>query len=257
MSQDLFLYRAAPHTLPELMDEPASLETLRGCLRSLEDVTRLTGGYKPTLQFLRRALAHAKARNVSFTSAQPLRVLDLGSGGGDTLVRIGRWAAVHGVPVQLIGVDLNPQSATLARETELRRTSRQSRLRPAEPIHWLTSDALALALPEPPHLIVSSLFFHHLEDTAIASVLRWQHTTALLGWFISDLVRSARAARLFSLLGGICNWHPYVRHDGPVSFRRAFRPADWARYLHQASISSREVRLLRPSSGRLYLESLR
>ena len=256
MSQQHFLHRADPRSLPELMDAPASLATLRGCLRSLESVNRLTGSYRPTLHFLARALARANARHLRFTPERPLRLLDLGSGGGDTLVRIGRWAAVRRIPVHLTGVDLNPQSAILARETELRRSSHHPRLRPAEPIQWLTADALTLSLPEPPHLIVSSLFFHHLEDAQIRSVLRWQHTSATLGWFINDLARSARAARLFFLLGRIWRWHPFVQHDGPVSFHRAFRPADWHRYLSEAAIPSAQVRLLPAHIGRLCVESL-
>ena len=160
------------------------------------------------------------------------------------------------VPVHLTGVDLNPQSAILARETERRRTSRHPRLRPPEPIQWLTADALTLALPERPHLIVSSLFFHHLDDAQIGSVLRWQHATATLGWFIHDLTRSARAAWLISLLSHICRWHPFVQHDAPVSFRRAFRSADWHRYLMEAGIPPSRVRLLPDYIGRLCVEFL-
>ena len=69
MPPDSFAHRAAPHTLPELMDAPASLETLRGCLRSLEQINRLTGAYPPTLHFLARALA--RHRGTRFTPVSP------------------------------------------------------------------------------------------------------------------------------------------------------------------------------------------
>lgn len=257
MRLDPFLHRIPPHRLPELMDAPASLDTLRGCLRSLEQVNRLTGAYRPTLDFLARALTRARQLGLGFTPTTPLRILDLGSGGGDTLVRIARWAAIRRLPVHLTGVDLNPQSARLARETELRNTSCHPRLRPAQPIHWITADALTLAPAPPPHLVLSSLFFHHLEDPQIVDVLRWQHRTASLGWFLSDLTRSARAARLFSLLAHTLRWHPFVQHDGPVSFRRAFRPADWLALLDQAGIPATAVRLLPAQPARLCLEHLR
>lgn len=241
-----FEHRAAPHTLPEQMDAPASLETLRGCLASLRQINTLTGSYRPTLAFLRRALTHARTRNIHFTPQKPFRILDIGSGGGDTLVRIARWAALRRLPVALTGIDLNPQSALLARETELRLTSRNPRLR-GTPITWLTADALSLALPEPPDLILSSLFMHHLEDAEIVRVLRWQHQTAALGWFVNDLARSPRAARLYTLLGTLLRWHPFCMHDGPVSFRRAFRPADWRRLLAQADIGSATLLPTRPA----------
>ena len=253
---DAFLHRASPATLPELMDAPCSLETLRGCLRSLEQINRLTGSYRPTVRFLERVLKRATARGQDFTPEAPLRILDVGSGGGDTLVRIARWAAIRRLPVDLTGVDLNPQSAILAHETELRRSSRNPRLRPPNPIRWLTADALTLAPDHPPDLILSSLFMHHLEDAEIVRVLRWQNATARLGWFVNDLARSPRAARLYSLLGAVLRWHPYTLHDGPVSFRRAFRPADWQRLLTAANISAATVRLLPTRPARLCLEHL-
>lgn len=267
LSPAAFLTRAAPHTLPEAMDDPLSLADLRACLGTLRQINRVTGSYRPTLAFLARAVVHAARQGTRFTLAQPLRILDLGSGGGDTLIRIARWAAIRRLPVHLTGVDLNPQSATLARETERRLTSRNPRLRGA-PITWLTADALALTLPTPPHLILSSLFMHHLEDPEIVRVLAWQHRSATLGWFVNDLARSRRAARLYravgtllrlqpfrSLLSGVIRYDPLCLHDGPVSLRRAFRPADWHALLAEAGISSATLVPARPS--RLCVEHLR
>ncbi len=236
------------------MDEPASLDVLRGCLRSLSQINRLTGSYRPTLAFLARARRRAARQGLVFTDDRPLRILDVGSGGGDTLCQIRRWAAIRRLPVHLTGVDLNPHSAVLARETEARTRSRSPRLRGA-PITWITADALSLTAPEPPDLILSSLFMHHLEDAEIVRVLRWQHATAALGWFVNDLARSPGAARLFTLLGTLLRWHPYCLYDGPVSLRRSFRPADWHTLLAQAGIATATLIPSRPA--RLCLEYLR
>lgn len=267
LSSTSFQHRAAPHSLPELMDAPTSLDTLRGCLHTLEQINRITGSYRPTLAFLARARSHAARQGLVFTADRPLRILDVGSGGGDTLCRIHRWAAIRRLPVHLTGVDLNAQSTILARETELRLTAKNPRLRGA-PITWLTANALSLTLPEPPHLILSSLFMHHLEDAEIVRMLRWQHRTSTLGWFINDLARSPRAARLYrqvgtalgiepfrSLLRGILRWHPFCLYDGPVSFRRAFCPADWHHLLAGAGIATATLIPSRPA--RLCVEHLR
>ena len=109
---------------------------------------------------------------------------------------------------------------------------------------------------------------HHLEDSEIVRVLRWQHTTATLGWFVNDLARSRRAAELYlavgtilrlqpfrTLLSGIIRYNPLCMHDGPVSLRRAFRPADWHALLAEAGISSATLLPTRPA--RLCLEHLR
>ena len=254
-----FLTRAAPHTLPELMDSPISLETLRACLQTLAQINILTGSYRPTLAFLARAVSHAARQGITFTAERPLRILDIGSGGGDTLCRIRRWAAIRRLPVALTGVDLNPRSAILARETDVRSRSSNPRLRGA-PITWLTADALTLTLPDAPDLILSSLFMHHLEEDGIIRVLRWQHATAILGWFVNDLARSRRAALLYravgtvlrlqpfrTLLSSVIRFDPLCMHDGPVSLRRAFRPADWHALLAQAGIATATLIPSRPA----------
>ncbi len=259
LSDAAFLTRTPPHTLPELMDDPTSLANLRACLQTLRQINIVTGSYRPTFAFLARALQHAAGQGITLTADRPLRILDIGSGGGDTLIRIARWAAIRRLPVALTGVDLNPQSAILARETELRLTSRNPRLRGA-PITWLTADALSLTLPDPPDLILSSLFMHHLEDAEIVRILRWQHQAATLGWFINDLARSRRAARLYlavgtvlrhqpfrSLLSGVIRYNSLCMHDGPVSLRRAFLPADWHRLLAEAAISTATLVPTRPA----------
>ena len=45
-----------------------------------------------------------------------------------------------------------------------------------------------------------------------------------------DLERSEWNCRLFGWVERIAGWHRFVRHDGPVSFRRAFREEDWVGY---------------------------
>jgi hypothetical protein len=58
---------------------------------------------------------------------------------------------------------------------------------------------------------------------------------------VNDLQRSRRAAFLFRFLPVIFGWHRFVRHDGPVSLRRAFVPADWKRFLEEANISGAAI----------------
>ncbi len=91
--------RASPRELPELMDGDCSYEDFRDCLRSLENVNRWLLGYRPTLTWLDRLPPGL---------SEPIHIVDVGSGGGDYLRRIARWARRRGVPVQLTGIDLNP-----------------------------------------------------------------------------------------------------------------------------------------------------
>jgi len=100
-------------------------------------------------------------------------------------------------------------------------------------------------------IIVSSLMTHHLEDTEIIALLRWMETTAQVGWFINDLERSEQSSRMLRWLERVMRWHRFVRHDGPVSFRRAFREEDWVRLLKAADVPLDAVTVEHWRPGRL------
>lgn len=224
--------RVEPEELPEWMDAPCSYEEFRACLRDLEQVNRLTFGYRPTLRFLNEVV---KRRG---KSGAPLRVLDVGCGGGDALRRIAKWAKARKVQVELTGIDLNPFAARAARE------------RGGDgPINYITGDAFSCERPL--DVVVSSLFTHHLPSPELVRFLTWMENSSQLGWCINDLERSAFWRGLFQALANAARWHPLVRHDGPVSFRRSFRHEDWERLLVQAGIALRDVSIVRALPGRL------
>ena len=52
-------------------------------------------------------------------------------------------------------------------------------------------------------------------------------------------------------VGRMVKWHRFVRHDGPVSFRRAFREKDWVRLLAAAELPRKNVTVEHWRPGRL------
>jgi hypothetical protein len=115
----------------------------------------------------------------------------------------------------------------------------------------VTGNALEYRPQKPVDVIVSSLTTHHLEDCEIIALLRWMETTAQAGWFINDLERSEQSFRMFGWVERIARWHRFVRHDGPVSIRRAFREDDWARLLAAAEVPREAVTVEHWRPGRL------
>jgi len=229
-------HRVEPQDLAEWMDEPCSYEDFRQCLLDLGQVNRLTFAYRPTLDFLNRLVAHNQP-------SQPLRIVDVGSGGGDMLRRVEQWAHLHHLAVTLIGIDLNPHAARAARE-----------FTPADStIEWITGDAFSHA--QPIDIVLSSLFTHHLAEPEIVRFLAWSESVTRLGWFINDLAREQTPYRLFGPWASIMRWHRFVHHDGPVSFRRAFREPDWQRMLEAASV--KDAVLTRWTPARLCVERLK
>jgi trans-aconitate methyltransferase len=214
------------------MDGECSFEEFRACLRSLEQVNRWLRGYRPTLAWL---------DCLPRKPHEPLHIVDVGSGGGDLLRQIAGWARRRGLAVRLTGIDLNPYAARAAAEFTPKDLD----------IAWLTGDALLYRPDKPIDVVVSSLLTHHLENEEIIAFLRWMEATAQAGWFINDLERSERTSRMFGWMAATARWHPFVAHDGPVSFRRAFRKQDWMRLLAAAQLPQEAVTVEHWRPGRL------
>jgi SAM-dependent methyltransferase len=213
--------------LSELMDEPCPYQECRACLRDLAKVNLLTHAYHPTLQWLSQFAGNQYEQ-------RPLHIVDVGCGGGDLLRHIEYWAQNKRIITRLTGVDLNPHAIRAAREF----TPADSR------IQWIAGDAYSFDTDaEPIDLVVSSLFTHHLEDVEILGFLEWMERVARLGWFINDLYRTRVSYFGFKTLAMVARWHRFVRHDGPVSIRRAFLPNDWRHYAEGAGISPRSIRI--------------
>lgn len=193
---------------------------LAACLADLETVNRLTRATAPTRAFLQRLTA-------GWPPGAELRLLDAGSGAGGMLRAIHGWATARGLRPRLVGVDLNPQAARIAR-----------RLTPAHmDIRFETADIFA-ADPATfrPHAVTSALFAHHLDDAGVVRFLAFMEAHASHGWFVNDLHRQWVAAHGFRLLATLAGWHRFVRHDGPLSVARAFTPADWRAHLASAGV---------------------
>ena len=145
------------------------------------------------------------------------------------LRRIEDWAVRERIAVRLTGIDLNPLAVRAAREF----TPTESRIR------WIVGEMESIdTLNDPIDLVISSLFTHHLADDAIVRFLAWMERVARLGWFINDLYRSRISYFGFKSMAMVARWHRFVRHDGPVSIRRAFLPAEWERYAEASGLDT-------------------
>lgn len=219
----------------ERMDaEDLPPETLSAVLADLSRVNRVTIAARPTLDFLDRAVGKASA----------FRLLDVGFGEGDMLRRIARWAHRRGISAELVGIDLNPNSAPAARAHT-----------PADlAIDYRTGDYAALA-DEPWDLIVSSLVAHHMTHAQLVAFLRFMDAHARRGWLVNDLHRHGFAHWGFPVLARVMRWHEIVREDGTLSIARSYRPAEWPPILAEAGVSG--ARVYRAFPFRLCVERVR
>lgn len=220
----------------ERMDDPALDQgTFTALLSDLGRANALTLAARPTIAFVRRASGRAD---------EPLRVLDVGSGGGDTLRALARWCAWNRIKAELVGVDLNPLSKAAAEA------------HPAPlPIEHRTGDYGDQAGPW--DVVLSSLVAHHMTEAELVRFLRWMEATARVGWLVNDLRRSAIARAGFRALSTVAGWHPIVRHDGALSVARSWREGDWRVLLDEAGLGEAGVRVRRWFPYRLCVERLR
>lgn len=219
----------------ELMDDPAlDLAIYSAVLHDLAKVNTVTMARRPTLAFLGRALGTDKR----------FRLLDVGFGDGDMLRTIARWAAKRGIEAELVGIDLNPRSETVARASTPVGMA----------IDWRTGDYADQA-DEPWDFVISSLVAHHMSHAQLIAFLRFMDRHARRGWFINDLHRHGFAHAGFPLLARLMFWHKIVRHDGQLSVARSYRPGEWPPLLAEAGIEN--ARAFRTFPFRLCIEAIR
>lgn len=199
----------------EYMDgDDVSPEEFAACLKDLARVNVVTLARRPTLAFIDCALQ-------ATASDRAVTVMDVGFGEGDMLRAVARLARRRGRPVRLVGVDLNPRSEAVARAVT-----------PADmPIAYWTGDYGDWAPGDPVDIVISSIVAHHMTQDEIVRFLQWMEARAQLGWLVNDLHRHWFPYYGFALLATVMRWHPFVRHDGPVSIARAFTRRDWAALL--------------------------
>ena len=220
---------------PEQMDaEDLDATTYAAVLGDLAAVNAITLANLPTLAFLRRALA----------GRSHFRLLDVGYGQGDMLRSIARWARRSGMTADLVGIDLNPNSAPAARAAT-----------PADlAIDYRTGDCADLS-GQGFDLIVSSLVAHHMTDAQLVAFLRFMEKEARVGWLVNDIHRLRLAYVGFPILARLFGWHRIVREDGTLSIARGFRPAEWRPYLAAAGVAD-VARVRPPVPFRLCVERL-
>jgi SAM-dependent methyltransferase len=211
----------------ELMDDlTLASDALRQNLDELETINTWLGGYRVVLDALRRLRPR-------FPAGRPLRVADLGSGGGDTLRHIARWARRKQLPVELTGIDANPFMIDYA----------SAKAGQFPEISFQQQDIFGPEFQQQPFdVITCSLFCHHFPDADLVTMLRQLHAQATVGVIINDLHRHPLAYYSIKSLTRLLGGSYLVQHDAPLSVARAFTRQEWMHLLARAGINQYVLR---------------
>ncbi len=147
----------------------------------------------------------------------PVSVLDLGAGSADVPLQIAHWARAHGREVRLHALDWSARNLRVAR----------AHLAGDPRVSLLQADAGRLPLaPGSVDFVISTLFLHHLSPPEATALLRAAFGLARRAVLMSDLVRGVMPLLAFRLIQPVFARHPLTRHDGALSIRRAYTPAE-------------------------------
>lgn len=197
----------------ELMDDPqCDPRSLTNTYRQFGLVNRLFAGWRGLYQ---RELAPLLRLNQG--PSAPLRVLDVGCGGGDLPVLLAKWAAQDGCAVDITGIDPDPRAAAFAAT------------RPVLPgvTFRAAHSADLVAAGDTFDVVISNHVLHHLAAPELAALLA--DSAALAGRLVlhNDLRRSVAAYGLFSA-AALPFRGSFIRADGLTSIRRSYTPAELA-----------------------------
>ncbi len=167
---------------------------------------------------------------------RPLRVLDVGCGGGDLLADLGRGARRSGLPLRLAGCD---RSAFAVART--RRQAAAAGLDVLVTEHDVTD---ALPLDEDGSdfdVVLCSLLLHHLDEGDARGLLRRMATAARVGVLVHDLLRCRRGWILAWLGSRLLTRSPVVRADALLSVEGAFSADEVEALAREAGLSGARV----------------
>jgi len=197
---------AARAALSERLDEPElDPGLLRANLDELAVLNRLPGGAAASTAAIRRLMPGRRA--------DPLSLLDVGTGAADLPLSFVRSARGRGETWQVLAVDRRPEVLVLAGE----RTAHE----PA--ITLLEADGRHLPLGDRSVDVAhASLLLHHLDPSEAVELLAELRRVARQGVVINDLRRGVAPFVLTAITILAVARSPYTRHDGIASARRAY-----------------------------------
>jgi 2-polyprenyl-3-methyl-5-hydroxy-6-metoxy-1,4-benzoquinol methylase len=188
---------------PEWMDvaETASPELGRD-LANLESLNRRFGAHRLVLDHLEPVLARR----------EPLRILDLGTGGADIPRAVVRRARELGCPVMVTAVDRQQPTLGIAEKFSAGFPE----------IRFSRGDILTFAEGTIYDVVLCNLVLHHLDESDAIRLLRRCRELTKGVALVTDLRRSRLAQTAIFAVTQLVYREPMTRHDARLSAERAF-----------------------------------
>lgn len=192
---------------PEIMDtEQVSECDMRKTLSFLQLTNNNFGGAKLILN-------HLKQWSSSWKHGEAISILDIGTGGAEIPIAISKWGKQNGFKIKITAIDLVSEIIAIAKKNTAGYPD----------ITVRQEDLFVLARNNQKFdYVIASLLLHHIPPAESINALHAFDKLSKRGVIVSDLLRSRASYWAVTTLSYLCGNH-IVRHDGPLSVRRAFR----------------------------------
>lgn len=194
-------------------------QPLHQALQSLAWINRWFGNHRAVIKNIKKIAAKQN---------KPLRIVDLGCGGGDLVLAIARSCRQQMIDCHITGIDGNANSLLYA----------QKRAGGFGHIDFLQADILHENF-QIPHcdILLSSHFMYHFSDDQLSAFLRKNLSFVTTAAIFSELNRSSLAALLFRCSSFLLPVSKLAREDGLLAIKRSINKKEWINILQEARIS--------------------
>lgn len=215
--------------LPEIMDDfDLEGEMLSEALVDLAWVNRWLGGNQVSIQGIQDWIEKFGQQVTG-----PIRIADIGCGGGDTLRAIANIAKKKGWNIELTGIDANAFTIDFAQKA--------SESHPE--INFVQADVLAESCRlEDYDLLLCGLFLHHLTNEELDALLSRAKSAGVAGMVVNDLQRNPLAYFGFNLVSLIQRPSDMAKQDGLVSILRGFRRRELVAFMNTHKVPFYNIR---------------
>ena len=203
-----------------MLDAPGiPINSLYRNLEELEQINKYLGGHAISMEGLKRLV---RDKNKKY------HVVDIGCGGGDTLIAFAQWARKEGYAIKFTGVDTNEDTIRYF----------QKRCSAYAEIASVKNDySTFLTSVQEVDIVHCSLFCHHLTDDMLDHLFKIIKDKARVGFIVNDLHRHPLAYYSIKFLTRLFNGSILVKNDAPLSVLRGFRFSELNTFLCQAGIN--------------------
>jgi 2-polyprenyl-3-methyl-5-hydroxy-6-metoxy-1,4-benzoquinol methylase len=186
-------------------------------LKELHVINKYLGGY----QISKNALKSILDKNKTYS------ILDIGSGGGDTLKEIFNWGNKNKYNLNLYGLDLKQSCINYSLINS-----------PINEIQFICDDYLNINTHlKEVNIIHACLFCHHLSEREIIDLIQFaQLNNSIL--VINDLERNPFAYYSIKFLTQLFSNSYLVKNDAPLSVLRGFKRKEWISILEKSGNKS-------------------